>query len=421
MQSLFVTQKKLTHNQCDVLFFCHDNDRSTTLNGKSYSPLIDSVREDFEGRGFNCRSVALPGSSLTGKHGFGSPLSLNMANIRHRCQRKLPEILRSRLNLKTSLYGEILDRIPAPLVITIGSTEDLATAARNRGIFHVELLHGIGLTRIKWGWEQLPANALPQGILSLDKISTKTFLPLRSKGIETRTIPHPFYKRFRKPGIARLPPEWNVTLPAKTANTRNVLVSINWGYAGDYRRGDYNYSGILENGLFPAELAELVEEETNINWHFRLHPLHLRQRKYVALLSYMDRFTTKNKNSEWRTASTKPFPCIAMHCDANIGMSSGACYDAAAMGLRSLMLCPSIQNGSKYATRFQDLVREGYVTKCSINKTDIKTWAQNTRKTKPRLEECEDRDWEDALQWMLAQSGLAHKSRGHIQRIPCKE
>ena len=35
-------------NHCDVLFFCHDDDRSISLNGKAYSPLIDSVREDFE-------------------------------------------------------------------------------------------------------------------------------------------------------------------------------------------------------------------------------------------------------------------------------------------------------------------------------------------------------------------------------------
>jgi len=62
---------------CDILLFCHDADRSLTLDGKAYSPLLDSVREEFNHFGFKSVSIAHPWSVLTGQKAYSSPLSFN--------------------------------------------------------------------------------------------------------------------------------------------------------------------------------------------------------------------------------------------------------------------------------------------------------------------------------------------------------
>ena len=67
--------------KCDILFFCHDVDRSISLKGKAYSPLIDSIREDLEKRGLKCISISHPWSKLTGEKGFNSPVSINRSYL----------------------------------------------------------------------------------------------------------------------------------------------------------------------------------------------------------------------------------------------------------------------------------------------------------------------------------------------------
>ena len=61
----------------DILLFCHDASRGLNIAGKAYSPLLDSLREEFELNGYNCQSIAHVGSRLIGDKAYGNPTSFN--------------------------------------------------------------------------------------------------------------------------------------------------------------------------------------------------------------------------------------------------------------------------------------------------------------------------------------------------------
>lgn len=393
-------------SKCDVLFFCHDVDRSVQLDGRAYSPLIDSVREDFEKRGLSCISIAHPWSLITKQKAFGSPLAMNRAYLKFFIKRLILKILGLKKDPKSNPYREILKKTGAKLVVTIGSPIDLAMAAREMGIFHVEILHGVGYSSLEWGWGELPTLQLPQGILSLDDVSFQSFSPLLERGIEVKKIPHPFLKLFINDSSIDMPSEWTYTIIDKDKKSKHILISLTWGYAGDH--GVHTqFSHILENGLFYQEIAELIKEDQNTFWHFRFHPVQLLDPKYKFLIAFIDNFVSSNPNTEWLQSSKLPFPSVAKICDGCLLMSSMSCYDAAVMGVPSLMLCPTVQPGGVHEDFAEDLIAEGYLTKTQINKDVVRSWIHNTGRIKPRLNNLNDNlSWESAVYWMLERSGL---------------
>ncbi|WVN42133.1 hypothetical protein AOB54_01760 [beta proteobacterium MWH-UniP1] len=396
--------RRLKH--CDVLFFCHDVDRGVSLNGKAYAPLCDSVREYCVSKGLRCITIAHPWSKHTGARAFGAPIAINRSYFFDRLTKKLHQLLNINLFVQKNVFEKILKKTGALLIITIGSPNDLSHAARKGGVFHIELLHGQGYSFVQWGWDRLPPDSLPQGVLSLDEVSTRAFRELEHSGIVVRQIPHPFLRRFLPGKQSALPNEWIYNRSYSDKYKKTVLISLQWGYAEDH--GDHWYlKDILNNGLFYEEIAELVAERRDIFWRFRFHPVQLRQRKYQYLLDFMDNFVAANPNSEWRESSFLPIPSVAMNCDCNITMSSMASYDVAAIGLPSLLLCPSVLPGGALQNSFEDLVKEGYATKSKIAKRHVYEWISNARQTAPRIEGLDDDEkWEETFREIFQIAGL---------------
>lgn len=394
--------------KCDIIFFCHDVDRSILYNNRHYSPLVDSVKESFEAKGYVCQSIALPWSVLTGKAAYGSPICINRSLIIKRAKRLiLRYTFLSKLFKVDSIYSDIFKKSEPKLVISIGCSDEFCFEARKNNIFHVELLHGMGYTKIEWGWNNKETKFLPQGILALDVLSFNTFKPLKSYGVDVQIIPHPFLKRFFGEYRDSIPEQW---LPKKKASdgwSKEILISLNWGYAGDH--GNLiEYKNILRNGLFYEELEQVIKEETNVLFRFRFHPKHLKNTKYRFLLDFMNNFVKKYQNTEWHDSSFLPYPSILERCCGNIGMSSTSCYDAAAFGVNSLMLCPNLRPGGINEDWFVDLEREGYVQKCEANVHVIKEWIRLTKKQKPRNWNLDNSElWKLSFDWMIEKSKLS--------------
>ncbi len=392
---------------CDVICFCHDVDRSISFRGSAYSPLIDSVREDLEKRGLVCLSISHAWSVLTDEKGFGFPIAINRTLI----SRKIAKYIIKFLHLNTffnvkNVYDFIFEKTKAKLIITIGSPDELSLSARLNNVFHVELLHGMGYSTIPWGWDTKETKFLPQGILALDKVSYNTFSILDSKGIATKLIPHPFLKRFFNQNNEQIPNEW---IPKEKHNSqwkKEILVSLQWAYAGDH--GPYiEYENILQNGLFYEEIEQIVKVEKDILFRFRFHPVQLKNKKYKFLIQFMDDFVAKYPNTEWKESSFLPYPSIIKNCDGNISMSSMSCYDAAAFGVNSFMLCPTILLGGIYEDWYLDLEKEGYLIKSKVSYEFIHSWLLKTKKQEPRLSVLNDQEtWNVALDWMLKKSIL---------------
>jgi hypothetical protein len=408
----YITSQISRLQECDVLFFCHDNSRGVSLGGRLYAPVADSVRECFEGAGLRCLTIARPWSRYIGDCAYGHPISINLKYFFDRLRRLLCKKLHLNFTLcQESLFEEIISKTKTRLIITIGAEADLSRAARKKRVFHIELLHGLGYPAIPWGWDQQPLDRLPQAIVSFDEVSTHSCRKLSALGIVVWQMPHPFLRRFLPAKQDRLPLEWRPINDESRGYSKTVLVTLTWGYAGDH--GLYShFEGILENGLFYNEIAELVSERKDIFWRFRFHPVQVRQEKYKHLLRFMDAFVEANSNSEWRESSSLPLPSVASACSGNITMMSMSCYEVAALGVPSLLLCPTLLNGGCNADYFDDLVTEGYARKTLVNKEILSLWISSSNRLPPRHSNLlDDNDWEIKIDSIMKAAGLSKNAR----------
>jgi hypothetical protein len=299
----------------------------------------------------------------------------------------------------------------------VGSPDLLSEAARNLGVLSVELLHGVGYVEPQWGWERKPLVSLPKAILSLDKISSAGFSSLAQRGVTIKTIPHPFLSKYLPRNRHLIPKEWLFSDIPLRRFKKAILISLQWGYAGDHGR-HIQFANILENGLFFPQVEELIQQKQDVLWLFRLHPRHLGVGLYQELIQSLEDLVSRHGNCEWRQASYLPYPSVVMLCSGNIGMSSQSCYDAAAMGVSSLMLCPTVQPGNIHGDWFLDLVEEGYVTKAHPDVSFIGDWIDSVDPMPPRRSNLEDdKAWDEALVWMLDNARLSSKVIGSNEKF----
>jgi hypothetical protein len=402
--------------KCDVLFFCHDVDRGLSLNGLAFSPILDSVRMDFETRGLRCLTISHPWSILINEKGFGKPVAMNGAYFIYRLLKlSLNKLHLGNLMKNFSIYSYIFKKTSPKLIITIGSPDELCFEARKEDIYHAEILHGIGITFITWGWDKKEYWHLPQCILSLDDISTKTYSPLCKHGLDIKTIPHPFLKKYFGTNFENnIPKDWQIQKKSTKKYKKEILISLNWGYYGDHPL----YSNILENGLFFNELEDVINDTGDIFWRLRLHPVQLRNKKYKNLRNWLNEFTKRHINTEWVESSTLPYPSVVKNCSGNITMNSFSCYDSASMGVKSLILCPTVLKGGIHEDWFLDLVKEGYAKKIQVSKIEIFNWAQDVEITNPRISNLsDDKSWDDTIKWLFDRSQINMTSDMNLSNI----
>lgn len=385
---------------CDVLFFCNDANRSLQLNGYAYSPLLDSLREQFEQKGYKCISIANPFASLVAEKAYGYPLAMNksflFAYVKGKLITKLSPV-KYGVNPVLNLYENIFEQAKPKLIITINCNDSLCMAARKKDVYHVELLHGIGYTPIPWGWNKKDKCYLPQGIFSLDEVSTKTFRELEKKGVNIIQIPHPFLSRFASNKIESIPDEWNLHKREKRYK-KEILVSLQWAFAGDHG-SHHHLANILPNGLFFDELAEVIHLTKNeVLWHFRFHPVQYRNlKKYKSLFDFINEFISQNINCEWKEATYCPLPSILAQCDGHITMHSMSAYEAAYMGVNTLALSPTIRPGGRNENMFNDLVDKGYMIKQAPKTEQILYWVKEVKRSQPLLSNLNDEYWFERL------------------------
>lgn len=364
--------------KCDFLLLCRDANRGVSLNGKAYSPLLDSVQDELNSRGYTTQTVALPWSRLVGADAYGQVIAINRSYF-------LALLLRKafKRNYIYRLYCRIIKAASPQKLISIGCEDSLCAAARDLGVKHAELLHGIGYARLPWGWGNKEKCFLPQEIISLDSVSTATLKELEIHGISIRQIEHPFLKRFLGSERERLPAEW--LLEERREYEKEMLVSLQWGYTEgvDCKIG---FKGILRNGLIPEALVEIIKKtKTTVLWRLRFHPVQLRnQKKYKLHFEMVEELSMLYPNIEWRESTQKPLPSVLERCSGHVTMISASSYEAAYMGVETLALCPTLRCGGINSNLFEDLVARGYLTKEKATEQLIFEW-QKTVKKKARM------------------------------------
>jgi hypothetical protein len=413
------TLNKLT--SCDVLLVCHDVNRGDLKSNLPYSKFIDSIYEDLVNRGYICKQFALPFSLLVGEKAWAKPYSGNriyfFACAFNAILRRIKKI--TRIGSSTDrpedryVYGLVLKKARPKFIIAIGSPRALCRRASEINIPVLELLHSIGYDRVRWGWDQEKPENIPSHILSVDRISTRAFSPLIEKGVQVIEIPHPWYNRFISwKDMANIDSEW-IKMPFFIPkNKKVILVSLTTCYDGDHGNYPY-YANILENGLIPKELVAAIEKtHESIIWCLRRHPVQLRNAMYNNQLIFLDELVNRNPNCEWQKTSIVTLNSLLSIVDGHMSMSSGTSYDAAMMGVKSLLFCPTLEAGMVNANWFSDLIDEGYAIKITPDVSFIIDWAKNIQRVSPfSISNSKDEDWDILLRHLTIEKQLVpHKN-----------
>ena len=391
--------------KCDILFLCHDVNRNFKIDNKNFSPLLDSLIENLRKRGFVCQTILYPISQAKKNESYNNPIIINRSFLIARIFSFLSKYFEffNKFN-KKQLFKKILNRSSAKIIITIGIDGDLIFAAKKKKVLVVELFHFIGLTTLPkaYNWTNINENLLPDVVLALDEITFKTFKFLEEKNIIVKMIPHPFLINIVK---------WKKNLHLEDSHLKKigffkykfkVMISLNWIYASDCKEFPY-LNNILKNQLFYDEIGQLADSEKDIFWSFRLHPVQMKLPQYKYMINYMNNFCKNKKNIDFKIVSKLPLlNALELH-DCHLQMSSSTCYEAAMLGIKSLILCPSVQNNGQDPNRFSDLVQEGYVEKVFIDKEKVLNWVRSTKKITPRgLNNKNIQKYDECLDWLLS-------------------
>lgn len=400
------TYKKL--DKCDVLLICHDNDLGITKDNKAYSPLIDSLYEILDGFGWKCARFLLPYTHMTENQAFGSPVRANRKlflltllykiriflrlNSLFRYYSKKSDILTTVLFYKTFFQA-----IECKCIVGIGLNSSICKAANELGIFSVEVAHGIGYAQLSLELSSLHKSQLPKGIITFDTISYNTYSALETKGVEVKYIPHLWLSRFESEEKQTLPFEWTKEIRIDEKYQKVILLTLQWGYDGEASFFD----GILKNGILSPCIERAIKETTNdVFWFIRMHPIQLRDSRYDKHRSYVKKLVQQFANCDWEQASTLPLPSLLLKCDGHLTMSSMSSYEAAYMGIKTLLLCPTLKEGNTHQNYFKDLQMANMADLGSLDTVEIIRWIKSVKKTTKYSFSPRD-TLEETIEWML--------------------
>lgn len=374
---------------CSVLFVCHDVDRGIDMSGLAFSPLIDPIRSNLEKIGIKSAVVAQPFSILGLGKAPGSPRTINRKYLAGSIQGRFGRIFfKRRYNIShKNLWKTILEKSQASVVVAIGSSVELSTAANEHGVHLIELLHGYNYGEIPWGYDLRPPDQLPSTILSLDDKSTKTFSKLSTSKNFCITVKNPWYE-YLLSGANNDDSDFEsfhtmkqFLIDQKGENKKLVIVCLQWGYG----RGE-RFDGIFRNGLFPEQIESLlVDQQSDELWIFRLHPVQVREVKYKAEREYLAEFTDKFSNAFSYEVQMLPLPMILEIADAHLSPASGSTSEALSFGVPCLF----------FDTKSQayEHIKDAYEVELASQTTNFwdgeinyfRDWIASTSKCKPTV------------------------------------
>ncbi len=408
IKSLRYRDTYLSLNNCDILLVCHDASRGEDFNGLPYSKFIDSFAELLIGKGATVKQFALPYSILLGKRAWGEPVSANRKLFIHDLGQAIRFVKpfggrKYFSNSAETFYVNLLSKIKPISIVGIGLPRGLCSAARSLGISTFEVLHGYGYGTVPWGYLDDAISDLPNYIFSFDSVSTKIFSKLSPKGVHTIQIPNIWYRKFLdKAQSLQLPKEWSEEeIDWIPSGMKVVLVSLTSGYDGD-NGGSSVYDGILRNGLFPEQLIDVITRtEEEVFWLFRLHPVQLRNASYSHHRELLRNMCKSHKNMEWVQSSRHTLPTLLMKADGHLSMISMTSYDAAFLGVPTMLLCPTLQLGGAHAHMFNDLFDAGYVQRGRFDVESIVVWSKEVHKRSLKFNPGYDIEIEEMLNLIL--------------------
>lgn len=339
---------------CDVLLVCNDSDRAYVYRGQRYSQLLDSLGDRLRSEGLRCATVSRGLSRLTGERSYGSPASINMALLRIIVTQRLLAVVTGarrargwRVGAEARLWGDVLRRSGARMVVGIQPDAGLCRAASARGIPVYDLQHGITETTND-AYYRLEASGgvssddLPGGYLMWDQDGAEALRAAASRGADVRVTGNPWFARFARPSAEDdLVREALAALPPDSDGRPVVVVTLQHGMRTLAPKH-------IPDGIMPDALAEAIARSAGrLQWRLRLHPSQMTGPDAASVQSRLEaRFGTL-PFVEWRRASEVPLPLLLANADAHVTHYSATTIEASWLGLRTALLDPELLPGGR--------------------------------------------------------------------------
>lgn len=359
-----------------VLFSCHDADRSMNLAEGRFSPKLEGIRSIMADLGLASVNLTHPFAIFPGSQIKGGSITINRRLLALRLRTKLGRVTRSGaggLEGETALYRSMLEGLRPEIVISIQPPYAMCRAARQLGITVVEAMHGTHYNpdnRVYLAHMKNRDELLPNILLSFDDVSHAT-MQLWTKGRDIAAVQaaDPWQHALR---LAQSRSEGKVSAEEAARRRRSrVLVTLQWGYDGERD----TLSNIIPNGILHPALEEaMARAGDSLRFLIRMHPIQMNKPGYGHHRSYIQSLAGRLPNVEWERATNEPLPVLLDEVCAHITMSSSSVGEAAAAGVPSLTLCPTLHPGGAHHGYFRELAAEGLVTFGKPEADSILAW-----------------------------------------------
>jgi hypothetical protein len=365
-----------------ILLSCHDVDRGLAIKGRYFSPILNSIGEYYKVKGNRVVNFSHPFTLYKTHQVLDGMVSINRRYFLYSALAKLESIflgtgraLKRRELRLVKVYHNVLCKLKPAIIFSIQPPPELSIAAHQRGIAVVEPMHGMNFhprNEIFRSWiEGVDDKRLPSAYLAFDD---RTYESLREliagRSIRVFRIPHPWHIEVNRGGSCLVADD--SSLISRLAGCRAAfLISLQWGYDGERE----SVANIVPNGIMhPSLEAAIRSSPKDILWLVRLHPVQIKRRRYSRHRQYVQELAHRFSSVEWRLASTLPLPMLLSVCHGHISMSSGSVGEAALLGVPSLMLCPTLKQGSVHEGLFEELVESGILKLGELDEAKIGAW-----------------------------------------------
>lgn len=269
---------------------------------------------------------------------------------------------------------KMIAKINPKAIIAFQATPELCEASHSLGINVIEPMHGMNVSFedpiFAKSIKNVDLNCLPDAYLTYDDQTAKSINKLldgrRRKIIDT---PNPSFV-FASQYSSRYGLNFDSDILRKYSKV--ILYTAQWGYDGE-RDG---LSNILSNGILHESVVRVIRDMPDVYWLIKMHPLQQSNIKYQLHREFFYNLENASKNVAVRACNSLPLPLLFPHIDGHITMSSGSAGEAAQFGIKSLLLCSSLQKGGAYASLYDDLVDSGMCIKGELKSTLIKEWIE---------------------------------------------
>ena len=348
------------NRKVNFLFACSRVDRTLSVDGHSYSRILDPISWQLEKLGFSVEHASWDLPSGTDFYKYKSIRLILLFRFL------------SSLFLKELCKPDIIVLIGMPKIFT-----DIASSL---GIKVIEAFHGYGIPSNCWGYgvhQTLPMACYKYIVFDDQTLSTLlanehvSNIAVRCK--HPYLLNHEFLADTDTLGNSRKSID-HLLKKASRQCKYTALLTLQHGYEGTRSY----FKGILLNGLIHKSLIETIRSRDDIFWILRFHPVQIGRSEIKKLTILLENVFLDCQNVSFDIAfSSFDILDLLAICHFHVTMMSGTITEAAMMNIPSLALCPTLNNPDLLGSAFKLAADRKLLFLCKLDQESINKQLKN--------------------------------------------